>query len=69
LGDHLGRASTLVKDAAEHPFYTAEGEWVEAGELVVGEEIRTAEWETGTVEAMYIVTQPQPMYNFPLCQN
>ena len=44
---------------AEHPFYTAEGEWVEASELEAGDEIRTAEWDTGVVESVYAVTRQQ----------
>lgn len=54
---------TLVT-TANHPFYTSEGIWLEAGELQLGDEIRTAVWTTGEVEAIYIVTQPQRMYNF-----
>ena len=49
---------------AEYPFYTAEGEWVNAGELEAGDEIRTAEWGTGVVASVYEVTQPEEMYNF-----
>ena len=49
---------------AEHPFYTAEGEWVEASELEAGDEIRTAAWTAGVVESVYEVTRPEAMYNF-----
>ena len=49
---------------AEHPFYTAEGEWVDASELEAGDEIRTAEWGTGVVASVYAVTRPEEMYNF-----
>jgi len=54
----------VIVTTAEHPFYTAEGEWVDAIDLRVGDEIRTAEWTTGVVESVYEVTRPQPMYNF-----
>lgn len=54
----------VVITTPEHPFYTSEGEWVDAAELEVGDEIRTAAWTTGTVETVYTVTQPQQMYNF-----
>ncbi len=53
-----------IVTTAEHPFYTSENEWIEAGELQPGDEIRAATWTTGAVEAMTIVTQPQRMYNF-----
>jgi len=54
----------VIVTTAEHPFYTAEGEWVDAIDLRVGDEIRTAEWATGVVESVYEVTRPQLMYNF-----
>ena len=54
----------VIVTTAEHPFYTAEGEWVDAIDLRVGDEIRTAEWTTGVVSSVYEVTRPQPMYNF-----
>jgi len=53
-----------IVTTVEHPFYTAEDEWVDALDLVVGDEVRTAEWTTGVVENVYEVTRPQPMYNF-----
>ena len=54
----------LIVTTAEHPFYTAEGEWVDASELEAGDEIRTAEWGTGVVASVYAVTRPEEMYNF-----
>ncbi len=54
----------MIVTTDEHPFYTSNDEWVDAGDLVVGDEIRQLNWETGTVEAVYTVTQPQSMYNF-----
>ena len=35
---------------AEHPFYTVSGEWVNAGDLEIGEEIVSLEDGSGTVE-------------------
>jgi len=32
--------------------------------LQIGDELRTATWETGTVEAIHFTVAPQPMYNF-----
>ncbi len=48
----------------EHPFFTANGDWVAAADLQTGNEIRTAGWGTGTVEAIRFTIDPQPMYNF-----
>ncbi|MCB0036462.1 MAG: hypothetical protein KDE51_20660 [Anaerolineales bacterium] len=57
-----------IAATAGHPFYTSEGEWVDAADLEVGDEIRTAAWTTGTVEAVVTVTQPQQMYNFTVAE-
>lgn len=53
-----------IETTPEHPFYTATGDWLAAADLQIGDKIRTAEWETGTVEAIHFTTAPQPMYNF-----
>jgi hypothetical protein len=47
----------------EHPFYTEEGQWVAAGELQSGDEIRQSSWDTGTVQSVHFVARPQTMYN------
>ncbi len=54
----------VVVSTVDHPFYTGSGEWIDAGLLQPGAEIRTAEWDIGSVESVYTVTQPQQMYNF-----
>jgi hypothetical protein len=53
-----------IETTPEHPFYTIDGEWLAAAALQIGDEIRTAEWETGMVESIHFTTAPQPMYNF-----
>ncbi|MBX3060582.1 MAG: hypothetical protein KF770_29345, partial [Anaerolineae bacterium] len=47
-----------------HPFFTAESEWIQAGSLQIGDEIRSAAWGTGTVETITFTATPQTMYNF-----
>ena len=47
----------------EHPFYTAEEEWVNAGDLSLGEEILALDGTIGVVEGVEVVTDSQPMYN------
>jgi len=47
----------------EHPFYTAEEEWVNAGDLSLGEEILALDGSIGVVEGVEVVTHSQPMYN------
>jgi len=47
----------------EHPFYTAEEEWVNAGDLSLGEEILALDGSIGVVEFVEVVTDSQPMYN------
>jgi RHS repeat-associated protein len=53
-----------IETTPEHPFYTAEGEWVPAAGLQPGDEIRTAGWGSGTVEKVRFSLRPQVMYNF-----
>ena len=54
----------LVETTPEHPFYTSDSVWVDAGELEIGDEIRTNSWDVGVVEEMYTIARPQMMYNF-----
>lgn len=53
-----------VETTPEHPFFTIEGEWLAVAELQIGDEIRTAEWGSGTIESIHFTVAPQPMYNF-----
>jgi hypothetical protein len=53
----------LVVTTPEHPFYTSQSEWVNAGELTVGNEIRALDWAVGEVEHIYTAATPQLMYN------
>jgi len=53
-----------IETTPEHPFFTIDGEWLVAAELQIGDEIRTAEWKTGVVEAIDFTVAPQSMYNF-----
>ena len=57
-----------IETTPEHPFYTAEGEWVPAADLQPGDEIRTAEWGSGTVERVGFSLRPQMMYNFTVVE-
>lgn len=54
----------VIETTPEHPFYTAEGEWVPAGELKVGDEVRQADGSTGVVESIEWIAEDQTMYNF-----
>lgn len=47
-----------------HPFFTYESEWIQAGDLQVGDEIRNAAWDISTVEIITFTATPQTMYNF-----
>ena len=57
-----------IETTLEHPFYTDEGTWIPADELQIGDEIRDAEWGTGTVDDIHVTYQPQPMYNFTVAE-
>lgn len=52
-----------IETTPEHPFYTANGEWVPAGELQPRSEIYKADGSYGVVENVAFVYQLQPMYN------
>lgn len=61
---HLYIDGELIETTAEHPFYTDEGEWVNAAELEVGDEILSLDGDYGTVENVVVVEDVfQPMYN------
>jgi hypothetical protein len=53
----------LIVTTPDHPFYTADGEWVAAGELQVGDAVFRADGTSGIVESLEVVRQAQPMYN------
>lgn len=52
-----------IDTTPEHPFLTANGDWVAAGELQVGDKVRNATGENGLVEAIEFAATPQVMYN------
>ncbi|MCU0500067.1 MAG: HINT domain-containing protein [Anaerolineae bacterium] len=60
---HLVISGEVVETTPEHPFYLAGGHWIEAGDLVVGDQIRTLDGSYGTVERVTIITQTETMYN------
>jgi hypothetical protein len=60
---HLTIDGELIKTTPEHPFYTDEGEWINASDLEVGELIYSLEGEFGAVEAVVFVADLQTMYN------
>ena len=60
---YLAIDGETIETTPEHPFYTANGEWVAAGELQTGEEVRKADDSYGVVENVEFVYQLQPMYN------
>jgi len=60
---YLGIDGEVIETTPEHPFYTAEGEWVPAGELKAGDEGRKADGTFGVVRAVVLVAAPQAMYD------
>jgi RHS repeat-associated protein len=47
----------------EHPFLNADGVWVNAQDLQVGDEVVSADGDVGIVEAIERIDEPQMMYN------
>jgi hypothetical protein len=60
---YLTLEEEVLETTPNHPFYTAEGEWVAAGVLQIGEQIRQADGQYGVVEGIEFVVAPQTMYN------
>ena len=58
----------VIETTPEHPFHTAEGEWVAAGDLRVGDKIRRADGSYGLVAGIVVVEQPQWMYNLTVAE-
>jgi hypothetical protein len=60
---YLTISGETLTTIAEHPFYTTDGEWIDAGELTHGAEIVALDGTFGTVEAVTVAADAQPMYN------
>jgi RHS repeat-associated protein len=60
---HLTIDGELIETTPEHPFYTDDGEWINAGELEVGDLIYSLDGDFGVVESIVVVADPQQMYN------
>jgi hypothetical protein len=58
----------LLETTPEHPFYTADNEWVAAGDLEVGDDLRRADGSYGEVQAIEFIHQPQVMYNLTVAE-
>jgi hypothetical protein len=65
---HLTIDGELIETTPEHPFYTADGEWVTAGALHVGDKVWQDNGGYGVVEAVAFAEQPQWMYNLTVDQ-
>ena len=52
-----------VETTPEHPWYTEDRAWVNAGELRLGEHIHKADGSYGSVQSIKIVYKPKIMYN------
>jgi RHS repeat-associated protein len=57
-----------IETTSEHPFFTRQDGWLPAGELWVGAQVRNAEGEYGSVEAVEVARHPQPMYNLTVAR-
>ena len=51
---HLTIDGELVETTPEHPFYTDDGEWIDAADLSVGELIWSLDGDYGTVDSILI---------------
>ena len=61
---HLYISGELIETTPEHPFYNDSGEWIDAEDLEVGEEILSLDGDYGIVEKVVVIEDAnQPMYN------
>jgi RHS repeat-associated protein len=60
---HLTIDDEQIETTPEHPFYTLERGWVNAGELKVGEHVRKADGGYGRVQKVEREQRQQTMYN------
>ena len=61
---HLYIDGELIETTPEHPFYNDSGEWIDAEDLEVGEEILSLDGDYGIVEKVVVIEDAnQPMYN------
>ena len=52
-----------IETTPGHPFFTANGEWVAAGDLKIGDSVRRADGSIGMVRAIVTLHDPEEMYN------
>ncbi|NWJ95890.1 MAG: hypothetical protein HXX20_08920 [Chloroflexi bacterium] len=57
-----------IETTPEHPWYTEDKGWVNAGELRIGEHIRKANGSSGEVQSLEFVRKPKVMYNLTVEQ-
>jgi RHS repeat-associated protein len=57
-----------IETTPEHPFYTAAGEWIPAGQLQIGDSLRRADGSSGLVTAIALRSQTQQMYNITVAE-
>ena len=53
-----------IETTSEHPFFLDEGDWVEAGELRVGQTVANLAGEPVTITAIVRLSEPTTVYNF-----
>ena len=59
----------IIHTTPEHPFYTSEGGWVDAKDLVSGAHVLAAEGGLGTVEDVRFRTDYMVMYNLTVADD
>lgn len=60
---YLTISGETLTTTADHPFYTTDGEWIEAADLSVGDALRALGGGSSVVEAVTVAHDAQPMYN------
>jgi hypothetical protein len=61
--EHLGLDTGAVETTPNHPFYTTDRGWIEAGQLRAGEHVRTATGSAATVLSFTVDAHPATMWD------
>ena len=65
---HLTLGGEFIETTPEHPFFTQERGWVDAGDLWRGAHVRQADGSFDPIWSIAVETEPQVMYNLTVAQ-
>ena len=64
--EHLVTDTGPIEPTPNHPFFTTDRGWVEAGSLAIGEQVRTESRKPATVVSFPVSATPSTMWDLPV---